>query len=104
MRKLHGHLKAVKEAAVERKLPQAKPITLTPQEQSLDEDLNEAAQVRSSISAAAYCRVTVRLLVNPQVVQAVALRTLALSGCSANACGCVVRVVSVWHASRLVMG
>ena len=45
MRKLHGHLKAVKEAAVERKLPQAKPITLTPQEQSLDEDLNEAAQV-----------------------------------------------------------
>lgn len=45
VRKLHGHLKAVKEAAVERKLPQVKPITLTPQEQSLDEDLNEAAQV-----------------------------------------------------------
>lgn len=47
MRKLHGHLKAVKEAAVERNLPQAKPITLTPQEQSLDEDLTEAAQVRA---------------------------------------------------------
>ena len=47
MRKLHDHLKAVKEAAVERNLPQAKPITLTPQEQSLDEDLNEAAQVRA---------------------------------------------------------
>ena len=46
VRKLHGHLKAVKEAAVERNLPQAKPITLTPQEQSLDEDLDEAAQVR----------------------------------------------------------
>jgi len=45
VRKLHGHLKAVKEAAVERNLPQAKPITLTPQEQSLDEDLDEAAQV-----------------------------------------------------------
>ena len=45
VRKLHGHLKAVKEAAVERKLPQARPITLTPQEQSLDEDLDEAAQV-----------------------------------------------------------
>ncbi|DBA78245.1 TPA: hypothetical protein ACH3X2_008199 [Trebouxia sp. C0005] len=44
VRKLHGHLKAVKEAAVERKLPQARPITLTPQEQSLDEDLDEAAQ------------------------------------------------------------
>lgn len=44
VRKLHGHLKAVKEAAVERNLPQAKPITLTPQEQSLDEDLDEAAQ------------------------------------------------------------
>ncbi|KAL3153398.1 hypothetical protein ABBQ38_011736 [Trebouxia sp. C0009 RCD-2024] len=44
VRKLHGHLKAVKEAAVERSLPQAKPITLTPQEQSLDEDLDEAAQ------------------------------------------------------------
>lgn len=44
VRKLHGHLKAVKQAAVERKLPQAKAITLTPQEQSLDEDLNEAAQ------------------------------------------------------------
>ncbi len=48
VRKLHGHLKAVKEAAVERSLPQAKPITLTPQEQSLDEDLNEAAQVECS--------------------------------------------------------
>lgn len=47
VRKLHGHLKAVKEAAVERSLPQAKPITLTPQEQSLDEDLDEAAQVRA---------------------------------------------------------
>ena len=45
IRKLHGHLKAVKQAAVERKLPQAKAITLTPQEQSLDEDLDEAAQV-----------------------------------------------------------
>lgn len=45
VRKLHSHLKAVKEAAVERGLPQAKPITLTPQEQSLDEDLDEAAQV-----------------------------------------------------------
>ena len=46
VRKLHGHLKAVKESAVERTLPQAKVINLTPQEQSLDEDLNEAAQVR----------------------------------------------------------
>lgn len=45
VRKLHGHLKAVKEAAVERELPQARPIALTPQEQTLDEDLNEAAQV-----------------------------------------------------------
>lgn len=45
VRKLHGHLKAVQEAAVDRTLPQAKPITLTPQEQTLDEDLDDAAQV-----------------------------------------------------------
>ena len=51
VRKLHGHLKAVKEAAVERSMPQAKPITLTPQEQTLDEDLDEAAQVCSMHNA-----------------------------------------------------
>ena len=45
VRKLHSHLKAVQEAAVDRTLPQAKPITLTPQEQTLDEDLEDAAQV-----------------------------------------------------------
>lgn len=45
VRKVHGHLKAVQEAAVDRTLPQAKPITLTPQEQTLDEDLDDAAQV-----------------------------------------------------------
>ncbi len=54
VRKLHGHLKAVKEAAVERNLPQAKPITLTPQEQSLDEDLDEAAQVRLLVYNGSY--------------------------------------------------
>lgn len=63
MRKLHGHLKAVKEAAVERKLPQAKPITLMPQEQSLDEDLNEAAQVGSSVLLLHTAESQVRLLV-----------------------------------------
>lgn len=30
---------------MDRTLPQAKPITLTPQEQTLDEDLEDAAQV-----------------------------------------------------------
>ena len=45
VRKLHSHLKAVQEAAVDRTLPQVKPITLTPQEQTLDEDLDDAAQV-----------------------------------------------------------
>ena len=45
VRKLHGHLKSLREAAVERDLPQAKPINLTPHEQTLDEDLDEAAQV-----------------------------------------------------------
>lgn len=50
VRKLHSHLKAVKEAAVERGLPQPKPITLTPQEQTLDEDLDEAAQVEHQLT------------------------------------------------------
>ena len=42
---MHGHLKAVQEAAVDRTLPEVKPITLTPQVQTLDEDLDDAAQV-----------------------------------------------------------
>ena len=45
VRKLHGHLKAVQEAAVDRTLPEVKPVTLTPQVQTLDEDLDDAAQV-----------------------------------------------------------
>ncbi len=45
VRKLHGHLKAAKQAAVERTLPQVKPVELAPHEQGLDEELEEAAKV-----------------------------------------------------------
>ena len=45
VRKLHGHLKAAKQAAVERTLPQVKPVELAPHEQGLDEELDEAAKV-----------------------------------------------------------
>eukprot|EP00891_Asterochloris_glomerata_P009605 jgi/Astpho2/9605/Aster-03877 len=44
VRKLHGHLKAAKQAAVERTLPQVKPVELAPHEQGLDEELEEAAK------------------------------------------------------------
>ena len=66
VRKLHGHLKAVKEAAVERSLPQAKPISLTPHEQTLDEDLEEAAQVGGSPFTLAFpCQVLTLALPAP---------------------------------------
>ena len=77
VRKLHGHLKAVKEAAVERNLPQAKPITLTPQEQSLDEDLDEAAQVSLLAYICSYLLVQLRL-------PACVVRVMLCCGCTAT--------------------
>ncbi|KAF5839809.1 GNAT acetyltransferase 2-domain-containing protein [Dunaliella salina] len=47
MRKLYGHLRSVKEAAVERTLPKVQPTStehLVPHEMTLDDDLNAAAQ------------------------------------------------------------
>jgi len=76
VRKLHGHLKAVKEAAVERNLPQAKPITLTPQEQSLDEDLDEAAQVRLLVYNGSYLLVPCFVVVaQPPFMTSFGIRT-----------------------------
>lgn len=44
MRKLHGHLKAVEEAAVARTLPQVQAIHLQPHEKDLETELQEGAQ------------------------------------------------------------
>ena len=47
VRKLHGHLRAVKEAAVERTLPAVKEVVMAPHARTMDEELDEAALVRS---------------------------------------------------------
>ncbi|KAK9836541.1 hypothetical protein WJX74_002758 [Apatococcus lobatus] len=53
MRKLHGHLKAVEEAAVARTLPQVQPINLQPHEKDLETELQEGAQeVNEAMQAA----------------------------------------------------
>ena len=50
MRKVHGHLRASKVAAVERSMPQPSSIPLLqPHSQSVDEDLDDAAQVWVSV-------------------------------------------------------
>lgn len=45
MRKLHAHLRAAKEAAVERTLPKVREISMAPHAQTVDQDLDEAAEV-----------------------------------------------------------
>ena len=47
VRKLHGHLRAVKEAAVERTLPAVREVVMAPHARTVDEELDEAALVRS---------------------------------------------------------
>ena len=49
MRKLHTHLRAAKEAAVERTLPQVREIVMAPHARTVDEELDEAAEVRLHI-------------------------------------------------------
>ena len=49
MRKLHGHLRAAREAAVEATLPQARPAAMRPHADDLDAELDEAAQVQQSL-------------------------------------------------------
>ena len=46
VKKLHGHLRAVKEAAVERTLPAVKEVVMAPHARTMDEELDEAALVR----------------------------------------------------------
>lgn len=46
VRKLHGHLRAVKEAAVERTLPAVREVVMAPHARTVDEELDEAALVR----------------------------------------------------------
>ncbi len=45
VRKLHAHLRAAKEAAIERTLPKAREVSMAPHAQTVDEDLDEAAEV-----------------------------------------------------------
>ncbi len=45
VRKLHTHLRAAKEAAVERTLPQVREIVMAPHARTVDEELDEAAEV-----------------------------------------------------------
>ena len=50
MRKLHGHLQAAREAAVEATLPKPLPAAaMRPHAVSLDDDLDEAAKVEKII-------------------------------------------------------
>ena len=49
MRKLHGHLRAVREAAVGATLPQARPAAMRPHADDLDAELDEAAQVEHEL-------------------------------------------------------
>jgi hypothetical protein len=49
VRRLHGHLRAAKEAAVERTLPQVRDIKLAPHEADVDGELDEAAEVREGL-------------------------------------------------------
>ena len=50
VRKMHGLLRAKKEAAVERSLPKVIPVHMLPHEQDLDDDLEEAAgEVKAKI-------------------------------------------------------
>ncbi len=46
VRKLYAHLRAAKEAAVARTLPVARPVSMLPHAVDVDEELDEAAQVR----------------------------------------------------------
>ena len=48
VRKLHGHLRAAKEAAVERTLPRVQPVGMAPHVDDVDAELDEAAQVRAT--------------------------------------------------------
>lgn len=54
VRKLHGHLRAAREAAVERTLPQIKEIVMAPHARTVDEELDEAAEVRSAFLVMLY--------------------------------------------------
>ncbi len=47
---MHAHLRAAKEAAMERTLPQVKPIDMRPHEADVDEELDQAAEVRAQVS------------------------------------------------------
>ena len=49
MRKLHGHLRAVREAALGATLPQARPAAMRPHADDLDAELDEAAQVQHEL-------------------------------------------------------
>uniref|UniRef100_A0A1D2A005 RNA cytidine acetyltransferase n=2 Tax=Auxenochlorella protothecoides TaxID=3075 RepID=A0A1D2A005_AUXPR len=51
LRRLHAHLRAAKEAAVERTLPAPKPLALLPHAQDLDAELDEAAAAVRASSA-----------------------------------------------------
>ena len=45
VRKLHAHLRAAGEAAMERTLPKVREISMAPHAQTVDQDLDEAAEV-----------------------------------------------------------
>ena len=64
MRKLHAHLRAAKEAAMERTLPKVREISMAPHAQTVDQDLDEAAEVwRSRLTSFRHdrgCYVTAR--------------------------------------------
>ena len=49
VRKLHTHLRAAKEAAVERALPQVREIVMAPHARTVDEELDEAAEVITAL-------------------------------------------------------
>lgn len=49
VRKLHGHLRAAKEAAVERTLPRVRPVEMAPHADDVDAELDEAAQVITAL-------------------------------------------------------
>lgn len=48
VRRMHAHLRAAKEAAVERTLPQVRQVSMKPHEADVDEELDQAAEVRTA--------------------------------------------------------